>query len=99
MLRQSVAAANSRDTIMNEFDAAERLAAVQAAVMPSDLTMMGTARDAAFHSVYIVYSPLLRKIAIGRHRVPFEDADSLVHDVFATYLVSASTVRNLHSYF
>lgn len=52
----------------------------------------------AIEEAYLRLAPLLRKIAIGRFRVPTADAESLVHDVFATYLTHAADVRLLEPY-
>jgi RNA polymerase sigma factor (sigma-70 family) len=51
-----------------------------------------------FDALYIVYRPLLRKIAIRKFGVAISDADDLVQDVFATYLANPSNVRELHPY-
>src|SRR6266481_972044 len=51
-----------------------------------------------FDTIYDTYAPLLRKIATRKFRVPRPDAESLVHDVFATYLANPANVRELRSY-
>jgi RNA polymerase sigma factor (sigma-70 family) len=53
---------------------------------------------AAFEEAYLRYAPRLRKIATGKFGIMPADADALVHDVFATYLMHAATVRNLEPY-
>ena len=53
---------------------------------------------ACFDTVYTTYAPLLRKIAMRKFHVPRADVDSIVHDVFATYLAHQERVRELHPY-
>jgi len=43
-------------------------------------------------------APLLRYLAVARFRVPRDDADALVHDVFATYFGKATSVRSPRPY-
>ena len=52
----------------------------------------------AFEEAYLRFAPLLRKIAVGRFRIPAADAEPLVHDVFATYFTHAASVRTLEPY-
>lgn len=52
----------------------------------------------AFDAVYETYRPLLRKIAMRHFKVPAADADTLIHDVFATYFAHQERVRELHPY-
>jgi RNA polymerase sigma factor (sigma-70 family) len=56
------------------------------------------AGETDFDAVYKVYRPLLRKIAMRKFRVPRGDVDTLVHDVFTTYLAQQERVRELHPY-
>lgn len=59
----------------------------------------GTAvQESALGAVYDEYLPLLRKIAMRKFGVPRADVDSLIHDVFTTYLVQQDRVRELHPY-
>jgi len=51
-----------------------------------------------FEAVYDTNAPLLRKIAIAKFGIPANDAADLVHDVFATYLVSPARVAELRPY-
>jgi RNA polymerase sigma factor (sigma-70 family) len=53
---------------------------------------------ACFDTVYTTYAPLLRKIAMRKFRIPRADVDTIVHDVFATYLAHQERVRELHAY-
>ena len=46
-----------------------------------------------FRAVYHEIAPLLRYLAIRRCDVPPDDAEALVHDVFATYLRTSDRVR------
>lgn len=54
--------------------------------------------DDPFDAVYVTYRPLLRRIAIAKFGIPASDADDLVQDVFATYLVNPANVRDVHAY-
>src|SRR5262249_49505481 len=47
---------------------------------------------------YLEHSALLRQIAIRKFGISAPDAENLVHDIFATYLVHAGTVGNLRPY-
>ena len=40
----------------------------------------------SFTDVYTTYADFMKRIAIAKFRLSTEDADELVHDVFATYL-------------
>ena len=51
-----------------------------------------------FEEAYLRFAPLLRKIAVAKFNIPRAEAETLVHDVFATYLVNASEVRALEPY-
>jgi RNA polymerase sigma factor (sigma-70 family) len=57
-----------------------------------------TAVEAEADQLYLSEAPLLRYIAIAKFRVPREDAEALVHDVFATYFGRATAVRNPKPY-
>src|SRR5947209_20048564 len=50
---------------------------------------------AAFESLYNQYGLLLRTIAMRRYHVPPDDAEALVHDVFAAYLERSGYVRDV----
>lgn len=47
----------------------------------------------AFEEAYLRFAPLLRKIAVRKFHVPLQDAEPLVHDVFATYFLRWTTVE------
>ena len=53
---------------------------------------------AAFEEVYLLYAERLRKIAVRKFHVPIAEAQTLVHDVFATYITHASSVRDTERY-
>ena len=57
-----------------------------------------TVSAAGFEEVYVRFAPRLRKIAVRKFGVPHTDAETLVHDVFATYLMHASSVNALEPY-
>lgn len=56
------------------------------------------AHSATFEDVYLRFAPLLRKIAVRKFGVPISDAETLVHDVFATYIASAADVNAVEPY-
>lgn len=66
----------------------------------SDAPGAATAAPASAHfeEVYLQYSLLLRKIAIRRFHIPPGEAETLVHDVFATYFMHATEVRAVERY-
>jgi RNA polymerase sigma factor (sigma-70 family) len=47
-----------------------------------------------FESLYTEYGLLLRTIAMRRYHVPPDDAEALVHDIFAAYLERSAYVRD-----
>jgi RNA polymerase sigma factor (sigma-70 family) len=47
-----------------------------------------------FESLYTEYGLLLRAIAMRRYHVPPDDAEALVHDIFAAYLERSAYVRD-----
>ena len=51
-----------------------------------------------FEEVYLRFAPLLRKIAVRKFNVPPLDAETLVHDVFATFIASAASVNAVEPY-
>ena len=72
---------------------------------PDDGSLLPVPRAAApvldrlpFEEAYLQFAPRLRKIAVAKFRIPRAEAETLVHDVFATYLVNASSVRALEPY-
>jgi RNA polymerase sigma factor (sigma-70 family) len=56
------------------------------------------AAPGSFDTIYDTYAPLLRRIAVAKFGIPANDAADLVHDVFATYLVSPARVTELRPY-
>lgn len=83
---------------MTQAAISERLAAAGAATVA--VRPPSNADDSAerFEAIYNAYRPLLRRIAMRKFDVSREDAESLVHDVFVTYLANPSNVRDLHAY-
>lgn len=73
---------------------------------PSEVTSNGdsatadvrAAALAAADEVYTAHAPLLRKIAAFKFKIPNEDVDGLVHDVFAAYFANAPQVRDRRAY-
>ena|ERR1043165_180234 len=53
---------------------------------------------AAFEEVYLRYAARLRKIAVRKFHIPIPEAQTLVHDVFASYITHASSVRAVEPY-
>jgi RNA polymerase sigma factor (sigma-70 family) len=58
----------------------------------------GASSSLAFDALYVTYMPVLRNIAMRKFGIPRGDAEDLVHDVFATYLVRETEVRNPPAY-
>lgn len=54
--------------------------------------------DGAFESLYTEYGLLLRTIAMRRYHIPPDDAEALVHDIFAAYLQRRAYVRDAKSW-
>jgi RNA polymerase sigma factor (sigma-70 family) len=52
----------------------------------------------AFEDTYLHLAPRLRKIAVRKFGIPHAEAETLVHDVFATYLMHAASVRAVEPY-
>src|SRR6266540_5948630 len=67
-----------------------KTAALAAAAPP------GGARD--FEEIYLAYATRLRKIAVRKFHIPMSEAETLVHDVFATYFLHAASVRAVEPY-
>ncbi len=53
---------------------------------------------AQFEEAYLQFAPLLRKIAVAKFGIPVQDAEPLVHDVFATYFAYAGEVHDVRTY-
>jgi DNA-directed RNA polymerase specialized sigma24 family protein len=53
---------------------------------------------AALEEAYLQFAPRLRKIAVRKFGIPPADAETLVHDVFASYFMHASSVNALEPY-
>jgi RNA polymerase sigma factor (sigma-70 family) len=65
---------------------------------PPPLASTAETAAASFDTIYDNHAPLLRAIARRKFNIPEADIDSLVHDVFASFLISASRVRDLRPY-
>lgn len=52
----------------------------------------------AIEGVYREMAVLLRRLAIHRFKIPPQDADALVHDVFTTYITQRTSVRSIRGY-
>jgi RNA polymerase sigma factor (sigma-70 family) len=65
---------------------------------PPSLRSTGDSLSAGFDTIYDDHAPLLRAIARRKFNVPDSDIDGLVHDVFTSFLTSASRVRELRPY-
>jgi RNA polymerase sigma factor (sigma-70 family) len=48
--------------------------------------------------IYLAHLPLMRKIAIRKFGIAPADAENLVHDVFASYLMNAERVQKITPY-
>lgn len=68
---------------------------------PAAPPSLGSIADEAandFDTIYDEHAPLLRAIARRKFNIPDADIDSLVHDVFASFLTSVSRVRDARPY-
>ena len=65
---------------------------------PPSLRSIADSASAGFDAIYDDHAPLLRAIARKKFNIPDSDIDGLVHDVFASFLTSASRVRDLRPY-
>jgi hypothetical protein len=74
-----------------------RLSRASAGVVDVRRAVDGNGVGGGFEELYTFYRPLLRRIAMRKFDVPREDAECLVHDVFATYLAN-SQVHDVHAY-
>ncbi len=54
--------------------------------------------ERSFEEVYLAYATRLRKIAVRKFHIPMSEAETLVHDVFATYFLHAASVRAVEPY-
>jgi DNA-directed RNA polymerase specialized sigma24 family protein len=68
------------------------------ATQPARQTAVGSEQSAASEEIYLAHAALLRKIAIRKFGIPRAEAETLVHDVFATYLMHSASVRDLTPY-
>jgi RNA polymerase sigma factor (sigma-70 family) len=68
------------------------------AVSSAPGVQVGSDPPQRFEEVYLLYAARLRKIAIRNFGIPKSEAETLVHDVFATYITQASSVRAVERY-
>jgi DNA-directed RNA polymerase specialized sigma24 family protein len=66
------------------------------ATRPPDMPVSGA--PARFEEVYLRYAARLRKIAVRKFSIPVTEAETLVHDVFATYFMHAASVHAVEPY-
>lgn len=65
---------------------------------PPTLRSIADSASAGFDAIYDDHVPLMRAIARRKFNIPDSDIDGLVHDVFASFLTSASRVKELRPY-
>jgi RNA polymerase sigma factor (sigma-70 family) len=65
---------------------------------PPPLRSIAESASAGFDAIYDDHAPLMRAIARRKFNIPDSDIDGLVHDVFASFLTSASRVKELRPY-
>ncbi len=65
---------------------------------PGGVFQARAAAAKAADELYEAHAPLLRAVALRRFRIPPADVDSLVHDVFTSYLMNAPNVQQPRSY-
>ena len=70
----------------------------EAKLMTPVLPSGATGAPASFEEAYLQFAPLLRKIAVKKFGIPVAEAESLVHDVFATYFTNADEVHAIGPY-
>ena len=52
------------------------------------------AAGCGIEQIYLEHAPLLRRVAVRKFGIPPEDAQTLVHDVFAAYIANPGAVRS-----
>jgi RNA polymerase sigma factor (sigma-70 family) len=70
----------------------------QRATSPPPATPAPSDGTHGFEEVYLLYAARLRKIAVRNFGIPISEAETLVHDVFATYIMQAASVRAVERY-
>jgi RNA polymerase sigma factor (sigma-70 family) len=83
---------------MTQVAISERLTTAGTAAAHADAPPLGEDAALRFEAIYNAYRPLLRKIAMRNFGVSRDDAESLVQDVFVSYLANLGNVRNSHAY-
>ena len=70
----------------------------KAPVAPRALGSVTEAAASDFDTIYDDHAPLLRAIARRKFNIPDAEIDGLVHDVFTSFLISVSRVRDPRPY-
>jgi RNA polymerase sigma factor (sigma-70 family) len=88
-------------TLMRDYQAAaDESGPVAQPLMPAVEDHAVTAAQQPFADIYHQHARLLRVIAVRDFRVPFGDAESIVHDIFTRYFTNPGIVRGeLKPYF
>ena len=66
--------------------------------MEQDPSEMKSLTPESFEETYRQFAPLMRRIAVRSYGIPLAEAESLVFDVFATYLTNPAEVNNVGPY-
>jgi len=81
-------------------DAGDEPGPVAQPLLPDAETPNAPAVSQPFAGIYHEHARLLRLIAVRDFRVPFGDAESIVHDIFTRYFTNPGIVRGeLKPYF
>lgn len=83
---------------MIQVSTSERLTAAGAAAAVGRVAAAAHDPATLFEAIYNAYKPFLRSVAVRKFGIARDDAESLVHDVFVTYLSNPSKPRDLHKY-
>jgi len=73
-----------------------RSEASRAAPAPADPA--GSEVRAVFEEAYVRFAPRMRKVVVAKFGIAPEDAEGLVQDVFATFLMHAASVEQVERY-
>lgn len=65
---------------------------------PPPVDAAGNSVRAMFEEAYVRYAPRLKKVAVAKFGIAPEDAEGLVQDVFATFLMHAANVEQVERY-
>lgn len=67
-------------------------------VAPPAADASGNGARAIFEEAYVRFAPRLRKVAIAKFGIAPDDAEGLVQDVFATFLMHMASVEQVERY-